>query len=122
MSTKLKKRFLPKAGAAAVAGALLCGMFPFQAKAGTDVSSGEKSLYESVLDEYMEKIDYSEYIAQYENSKRPESSYAIGGNDYTSVEDMQVQKFENYEGMEGTSVLTAEEGSIEWTVDVKEDG
>lgn len=122
MSTKSKKRFLPKAGAAAVAGALLCGMFPFQAKAGTDVSLGEKSLYESVLDEYMEKIDYSEYIAQYENSKRPESSYVIGGNDYTSVEDMQVQKFENYEGMEGTSVLTAEEGSIEWTVDVKEDG
>ena len=82
------------------------------------------------LDEYKELLsktgqegtDYEDYIAQFDTTKRPDKEYTIDAKDYVRVEGMEVQELDNYQGMDGTSVLTDEKGLIEYEVNVEEEG
>lgn len=77
-------------------------------------------------------LNYQEYIAQY-NDVHPDESYVIDAADYvrfsagqtdTDGKDVETTPtvYENYEGMEGTSVRMEDEGLIEYEVDIRTEG
>lgn len=82
------------------------------------------------LDEYKEQLNrvnidgiaYKDYVAMYDINKRPDAEYTIEAEDYVRVEDMEIEEYTDYEGMEGTSVYTGEKGLIEYEVDIEEEG
>lgn len=78
--------------------------------------------YKDDLDSYNDVIGYTEYIEQFDSSKRPEMEYVINAADYVRTEGMNPITYDDYEGMVGTSVLTEENGLIEYEVNVQEEG
>lgn len=81
------------------------------------------------LDAYMEKLDsfsgtegFRTWYEKLPSKNRPAETIEIDAADYCRTEDMQVEEFDGYEGMEGVSVLTAEEGLIEYEFEVEEEG
>lgn len=91
------------------------------AYAKTDTSLGD---YEEVLGSYTtnkDARDYKDYIQLYSNNK-PDEEYVIEASDYVRVEDMEVEVYKDYEGMEGISIRTDESGLIEYEVDIKTSG
>ena len=69
-----------------------------------------------------EGLDYKEYLTQYDISKKPDVEYIINAKDYVRVEDMEIEEYKDFEGMEGTSLYTGEKGFVEYEVDIKEEG
>ncbi len=65
---------------------------------------------------------YVEYLAQYATQSRPTASIEINAADYSvymeNDKEVTPEVLNNFEGMEGDSVLTSENGFIEWTFDV----
>ncbi|MHB8130473.1 MAG: extracellular solute-binding protein [Mobilitalea sp.] len=66
--------------------------------------------------------DYKDYLTLYDNAKRPDAEYVIEAKDYVRAQNMEVEEYIDYEGMEGTSVYTEEQGLIEYEVAVQEEG
>lgn len=92
----------------------------YKVSAKTDTSLEE---YKELLSENSQNgIDYKNYITQYDTTKRPDKEYVIDAKDYVRAENMDVQEYEDYEGVEGTSVFTDEKGLIEYEVDIQEEG
>lgn len=90
-------------------------------QARTDVTLDE---YQNVTGSY--NVDpsipnYEAYLAS-NDTTRPAKEYVINAADYVRVEGMEAVPYENYEGMEGTSVYTEEQGLIEYEVDVQNAG
>lgn len=92
--------------------------YKVSAKTNTSLEEYKELLSEVSLD----GIDYKDYIAQFNTTPRPDQEYIIEAKDYVRVEEMEVEEYQDYEGMEGTSVYTGEKGLIEYEVDVKEEG
>lgn len=91
-----------------------------KAEAKTDYS--EEDL-ERILDNVSSLgLSYSDYLAGLNDTIRPDRRYEIAADTYVRTEGMEVQKYMDYEGMEGTSVYTAETGLIEYKVNVEEAG
>lgn len=103
--------------------ALSCGgVTPggYRVSAKTDTSLDQ---YKELLDEISTYgIDYEEYLTQYGTAKRPDKEYIIDAADYVRTEGMEIQEYENFKGVEGTSVYTEESGLIEYEVTVEEEG
>lgn len=79
--------------------------------------------YKELLSETgQEGIDYVDYIAQFDATKKPDKEYVIEAKDYVRTEGMEVQEYQDYEGMEGTSIYTGEKGLIEYEVNIEEEG
>ncbi len=92
----------------------------YQVNAKTDTSLDE---YKELLSEISTSgTDYEDYIAQLDTTKRPDKEHIIEAKDYVRALDMEVQTFDHYEGMEGTSVYTGEKGLIEYEVTIEEEG
>lgn len=96
-------------------------VYPRQAAiAKTDVS----------IDEYKEQLNsvnidgiaYKDYVAMHDINKRADEEYIIEAEDYVHAEDMEIEKYVDYEGMEGISVYTGEKGLIEYEVHIREEG
>ena len=101
----------------------------------TPVSNVSHSEYEDIVSTYSiddSIIRYPEYLTQYENH-RPTDEYVIEAADYayftkgeTDSDGNELEAvpetFQDYEGMQGTSVLTEESGMIEYQIDIKESG
>jgi len=64
---------------------------------------------------------YEEYISKFPNATRPQTEIVISPDKY-SLKDMTIEILEDYEGKSGKSILTDEEGFIEYKVDVQEEG
>jgi len=64
---------------------------------------------------------YADYIAEYVSAPLPEAEVVIDAASYTSV-DGEFGKLDNFENQSGTSLMTGEQSSVEWTVDVPETG
>lgn len=85
---------------------------------------------DTTLDQYKELLsetstggtDYKDYIKGFDTAKRPDKEYIIEAGDYVRTEGMDIREFDNYEGLEGTSVYTGESGLIEYEVNVEEEG
>ncbi|SFS03810.1 extracellular solute-binding protein [Anaeromicropila populeti] len=88
-------------------------------KAETSLSMED---FDYIIDNYTEATDYEEYCSQYDESKRPSTEYVMDASDYVRTEDMDVEVLENYEGAEGKSVLTQDDGMIEYEVNIQEEG
>ncbi|HWT27703.1 MAG TPA: hypothetical protein VN131_07160 [Mobilitalea sp.] len=88
--------------------------------AKTDISLDQ---YKELLSKVkIEGMDYKAYLAQYDTTKRPDKEYIIEAKDYVRTEDMEVKEYTDYEGMEGTSVYTPEQGLIEYEINIEEEG
>ncbi len=91
--------------------------------------------YEDIVATYSidsSMLSYEEYAAQY-SDVHPDETYVIDAADYvrftkgeTDAAGNDVEAapttYENYEGMEGTSVLMEDEGLIEYEVDIRTEG
>lgn len=100
--------------------------------AKTDVTLDD---YEDIVATYSidsSMLGYEEYIAQYGNV-HPDETYVIDAADYVRFTDGTTDAagndvettpvtYEDFEGMAGTSVLTEDEGLIEYEVDIKTEG
>lgn len=92
----------------------------YRVSAKTDTSL---EAYNELLSEIgTEGIDYEDYIARYDSSKRPDKEYVIEAKDYVRAEGMEVEEYIDYEGMEGSSLYTEEQGLIEYEVTIEEEG
>lgn len=90
-------------------------------QAKTDVTLDE---YEDITSSYNVDpsiLNYQEYLASNETN-RPDDVYVIDASDYVRVEEMEATPYDNYEGMDGTSIYTEEQGLIEYEVDIKTAG
>ena len=67
-------------------------------------------------------MDYKDYLAGYDTVKRPAAEYVIEAEDYIRAEGMVPVLYQDYEGTEGASVYTEEQGLIEYEVEIKEEG
>lgn len=95
-------------------------MSEYRVSAKTDTSL---EAYNELLSEInTEGTDYKDYIVQYDISKRPDKEYVIEAKDYVRVEGMEVKEYIDYEGMDGTSLYTEEQGLIEYEVTIEEEG
>lgn len=114
MSQKMKSRLITLL---VIVGIIL--FFYVRSKIGDDAVTGGNS-----------RIDYSteygKYISLHADAGRPEETIEIKADTYTdyTVEGKKAEpeKKNNFEGMNGTSVLTAEDASITYTFDVKQSG
>jgi ABC-type glycerol-3-phosphate transport system substrate-binding protein len=92
----------------------------YQVKAKTDTSLND---YKELLSKTTtDSIDYEDYITGYDVTRRPGKEYVIEAKDYVRVDDMDVVEYIDYEGMEGTSVYTEENGLIEYEVTIEDEG
>ncbi len=70
-------------------------------------------------------VKYQDYLAAYEQH-RPTVELEVNGADFVRYEQAeqtcQPEQYENYQGMEGTSVLTTEDSVIEYEFTVEEEG
>lgn len=98
-------------------GVTVCG-YRSIAKTDTSLEEYKKLLSETSTDE----INYKDYIKQFDTSMKPDQEYVIEAGDYVRTEGMEVKEYIDYEGMEGTSVYTQEQGLIEYEVNVEEEG
>lgn len=80
----------------------------------------EKQLEDLALDPSV--ISYADYLKLNESKPAGQEEYSINAEDYTNVLGMKVEELVNYEGKQGTSVLTEERGAVEWKVNVKKAG
>lgn len=65
---------------------------------------------------------YHDYLSQYEAAARPEREIILEAAKYSRVEGTEFKKLEDFKGMDGTSLLTGESGTVEWSFDVPEAG
>lgn len=93
------------------------------AGAATDKSADD---YEEIVSAYSIDVDavgYKQYLEGHADAARPDKEYVIDAADYVRTEDMEnLETYDNYEGMEGTSVYTTESGLIEWDVEIEQGG
>lgn len=125
----MKKRKTGKRVLALVLTAVLlagiCPLYPLESNAMTVMSEEE---FKELLGTYTlgEGVPlYKEYQAD-KDGNIPGQTIEVDAGDFSRYEENGAQTapqtFENYEGMEGTSVLTAENGLIEYDIDVAESG
>ena len=67
-------------------------------------------------------MNYEDYLDGFDVLKRPRAEYVIDAEDYVRADGMEPVTYSDYEGMEGVSVYTGEEGLIEYEVEIKEEG
>jgi ABC-type glycerol-3-phosphate transport system substrate-binding protein len=65
-------------------------------------------------------MNYSGYLAQHESAVMPDSEVIIEAGQYTKGEELAA--VESFEGMEGVSVHTGEQGMVEWEFNVPASG
>jgi ABC-type glycerol-3-phosphate transport system substrate-binding protein len=66
--------------------------------------------------------DYSDYIAGRESAVSMDREIVVDASKYTRIEGDGYEILSNYEGQDGLSLNTGEQGSVEWTVNIPETG
>lgn len=77
--------------------------------------------YEEMKDNYSTAVGYREYMESVEQQK-PNDVYVIEAADYVRSEGMTVTEYTDYDGDEGVSIYTEEEGLIEYEVSIETEG
>lgn len=65
---------------------------------------------------------YGDYIKQYGNKAKPREEIILKATDYTLTDGAGFRNLDNYEGMMGSSLFMDEQGTVEWKVNIKEEG
>lgn len=101
----------------------------FQTKKAHGESDSEEEI--EGIEEIEEKVEggqfarrdlYSNYLEEHSGLPNPDHEIVVEGKEYTSTEDMEVEIASNFEGVDGSAVITDETGSISWEVDIPEEG
>jgi ABC-type glycerol-3-phosphate transport system substrate-binding protein len=79
------------------------------------------SLSEFTGYEYL-KYKYSTYREEYQHKEHLQQEINIPAYQYSHIDGMEVEILEDFEGSAGKSILTEEQGNIEWDVDLPEEG
>ena len=77
--------------------------------------------YEPII-EMADENSYSRYLEWHAGASRPDRTIRIEGEDYIEASSDEFIVADGYEGLDGTAVLTPENGSISWKVPVEEAG
>lgn len=111
-----------------LAALMLVGICPWQSTEANAMTIMSEEEFKELLSTYSigdEVPLYKEYLAQVEE-KRPDKTIEINASDYCRYEEGGVEVspelYENYEGMEGTGVVTSESALVEYEVTVEESG
>lgn len=97
---------------------------PLYAEQG-NTGPGSENGYEeylSVADAYGDAISYPEYRSLHPEERFPGKAIIIEAADYSRYENMEVLEYKDFKGKAGTSILTGEQGMVEWQVKVQEAG
>lgn len=70
----------------------------------------------------MRERHYAAYLAEHEEAKAPGEEIVLQAAQASRWEGEGFRQLQDYEGMDGVSLLTGESGAAEWTFDVKEEG
>lgn len=73
------------------------------------------------LTEYVREIDYKDYLATHSGKDRPAASIIVPATSYSAI-DMELLFEDGLGGYDGTAIVTAEVGSVEWQVEVEDAG
>jgi ABC-type glycerol-3-phosphate transport system substrate-binding protein len=65
---------------------------------------------------------YSDYIQHYHDAARPAKEIRVQAADYSQVKGDGFRRLENYEGVQGLSLLTGEKGEVSWKIHVDAEG
>lgn len=98
-----------------------CFSWEVSAQTGDSVQKTLEQYYGD-LESFTDKVKYSDYILQYKNEIPSAGEYVIEADSYTKSDGMAIEKFNDYNGMNGTSILTGDQGSIEYEVDIQKAG
>ncbi|AOZ94609.1 ABC transporter substrate-binding protein [Paenibacillus crassostreae] len=82
----------------------------------------DMSIAEDLANATNEAIEYSDYLEQYDTESHPELEVIVEANQYIKTEGQDIETLEDYEGMDGTSLLTGEEGEALWQIHIDEPG
>ena len=74
-----------------------------------------------VLEGFGGRYTYAQYIRDHAGLHKPDAAYFIEASDYI-VSDIPLDTFVDFDGMPGVSVLSYEEGLIEWEIEIAEAG
>lgn len=114
MSQKMRSRLITLL---VIVGVIL--FFVIRSKMGNDKVTGGNSRVDY-------STEYGKYMSAYKDSARPDDVITINGADFTSYKeedkDVKPEIRDNYEGFDGKSVLTSEDGTITYTFEVKKEG
>jgi ABC-type glycerol-3-phosphate transport system substrate-binding protein len=91
-----------------------------QTASAVDYSIDSSSLT-GMLGSY-KKGSYAEYLAKYLNADRPDTETVIEAEQYSNVQGMNISILDNYQGEKGKAILTQDTGSIQWEINVEQDG
>ncbi len=81
----------------------------------------KEDVAEGLLESFKTAISYEEYLAAHQEAVFGTKEIIIEGGEYKEAS-QGFEKVQSYEGWNGSAVLTKEEGSITWEVDVLEEG
>ncbi|NLN64365.1 MAG: extracellular solute-binding protein [Clostridiaceae bacterium] len=103
--------------------AFICLVNPLLYSSAADKAKDASSdRFREALDTANSENNYQHYLAQFDNSIRPNREIIIEAEDYIRAEGVEVQQYIDYKGMEGISVLTGEQGQISYEVNIQEEG
>ena len=86
-------------------------------------ADGQTSLdADSLFDMIMQGNTYADYVASHAGAAAPEREIVINAADYTKTQGEGFQTRDRFEGMDGTALLTEEQGQVEWKVNVPQSG
>ncbi|MCR5149209.1 MAG: extracellular solute-binding protein [Eubacterium sp.] len=114
MSQKMRSRLITLI---VIVGIIL--FFVIRSKIGNDKVTGGNSRVDY-------STEYGKYISQYKDAAHPADVIEINGADFTAYseegKDVKPEIRDSFEGFNGKSVLTSEDGKITYTFDVKKAG
>jgi len=89
-------------------------------------SSAANEYYSEIWAERAQTIvtghSFSDFMGEHATANRPNAEYMINASDYTYIAGMEPVYLNDFEDVPGISLLTAEEGYVEWEVYVAEGG
>ena len=107
--------------------AVLSALAPAGVRAGAQTVLSQDD-FDALVSQYTiskEAIGYQEYISSH-GQRRPQAELKVDGADFVRYEEQNQpaspELMQDYQGMEGTSVLTAEDSLIEYEFTVEEEG
>jgi len=112
-------------------GRLLAGflafLLAFSAGGGRPVSAanaagGDVAAFRAVVNAYGNQYKYDNYLADHAHAPRPNKTYLLEAADYARVQGMEAEVLTNFQGQDGRSLWTDEDGLVEYTFNVDEAG
>ncbi|WP_255314269.1 extracellular solute-binding protein [Bacillus sp. FJAT-26390] len=102
-------------------------VLPFGSGVQADTSSSSSSTNEQLgsgTDKTASNNErkYAQYMKEYEGAARPEKEIVLEAAGYSRLDGAGFEKIDQYEGMDGVSLLTGEAGEADWTFQVEEAG